>query len=80
MKEKHNINASLNKINSVSLEHIYKDKKIIHSFLLILTTAKTKDKLNLVNIDKNKTKIIPSDYSLIKGDGNKNIKIKIIKS
>lgn len=80
MKEKHSIKAKFQKINSISLEHVYKNKKIIHSFILIFVTATTKDKTNLTNITKNKSKIIPSDYKLIKNDSEKETKIKTIKS
>ncbi len=45
MKEKFKINCKLEKTNSVSLEHVKKNDKVIHSFLLILVTAKTKDKI-----------------------------------
>ncbi len=78
MKEKFNINAKLKKINSVSLEHVKKNKKTAHSFLLIFTTATTKDNIEYFNIEKNKTKIIQSDYKLIKNDLNKEIKIKTL--
>ncbi|MDP2628575.1 MAG: NUDIX domain-containing protein [Nanoarchaeota archaeon] len=78
MKEKHNINAKLKTIHSVSIEHLRKKRKIIHSYLLVFVTAQTKDKINLTNIDKNKSKIISSDYSLIKKDLNKKIDIKNI--
>ncbi len=80
MKDKHGINAKMKKINSISLEHVYKNKKIIHSFLLILITAKTKDKINLTDIIKNKSKIIQSDYKLLMGDYSKNTKVKTIRS
>jgi ADP-ribose pyrophosphatase YjhB (NUDIX family) len=80
MEEKHNINASLKKINSISLEHIKNKNKIIHSFLLILVTAYTKERISLEDLEKNKKRIIPSDYNLIKDDFNKKIIIKIIKS
>lgn len=80
MKEKHGINAKLIKINSVSLEHISKNKKIIHSFLLIFVTAKTNDKIILKEINKNKQNIIPSDYRLINNDCEKESSIKVINS
>lgn len=76
MKEKYNIRVRLKKINSVSIEHIIKNKKIIHSFLLILVSAETKQKIYLMNIIKNKNKIIPSDYKLLT---NKNSTIRINK-
>lgn len=76
MKEKFNINAKLKKINSISLEHVKKDNKIVHSFLHVFITATTKDKINYIDIESNKDKIISSDYKLIKNDLNKEIKIK----
>lgn len=80
MKEKHNINAKLQKINSISLEHLIKNKKIIHSFILIFVTAKTKDKIQLKKIEENKEKMIQSDYKIIKEDYNKKINIKTLNS
>jgi len=78
MKEKHNINAKLKTIHSVSLEHLRKNKKIIHSYFLIFITASTKDKIRFSDIEKNKSKIISSDYKLIKNNLNKKIKIQNI--
>ena len=80
MKEKHNLNATLTKINSISIEHIRKHNKIIHSFLLIFTTAKIKENVNLIDIEKYKRYIIKSDYNLIKKYQNKSIKINTINS
>ena len=76
MKEKFNINSRLKQINSISLEHVKKNKKIIHSFLLILVEAISKDSLIYLNPEKNKKNIISSDYKLLK-DTNQ-IKIKQI--
>jgi len=76
MKEKFNINAKLNKINSISLEHVKKKNKIIHSFLHVFVTATTNDKISYTNIEKNKAKIISSDYKLIKNDLDREVKIK----
>lgn len=83
MKEKWNLNVKLKKVNSISLEHVLKNKKIIHSFLLIFVSAKENsynelNKINLVNILKNKKNIITSDYSLINKDLNKKININTI--
>ena len=78
MNEKFNINCKLEKTNSISLEHVRKNGKTIHSFLLILITAKTKDKVKFFDLDKNKSKIISSDYKLLKKDLNKEIVIKNI--
>lgn len=66
MHTKYNINAKLVKINSVSLEHLIKNKKVIHSFFLVFVSAKTNGQLPLTNISKNKKSIIKSDYYLIK--------------
>lgn len=65
MKEKFNVNVKFEKINSISLEYIKKNKKIVHSLLLFFISAKTKDKLKFIEINKNKSKIISSDYNLI---------------
>ena len=75
MKEKFSISCKFKKINSISLEHVRNNKKIIHSFLLIFATATTKDKINYLGIDENKCKIIKSDYKLIKDNLNSEIKI-----
>ena len=66
MKLKFNLSVKLKKINSVSLEHVKKSDKIIHSFLLIFVSAEAKDKIKLIGINKNKKDMIPSDYKLIK--------------
>jgi len=79
MYEKFSIKAELKKINSISIEHVKKKDKIIHSFLLILVQAAAKDQIKLINIIKNKRKIIPSDYKLIKSKPEK-INIKTIYS
>ena len=78
MKEKHKINARLGKVNSVSLEHVKKNGKIVHSFILIFVNAKTKDDLNLIGVSRNKSKIIPSDYKLIKEDFDREVNLKTI--
>lgn len=80
MKEKFKINSTFKKINSISLEHVKKNKKIIHSFLLILVTATTKEKPLLTNTKENKSKIIKSDYKLITNNLNKEIDIETIMS
>ena len=66
MKLKFNLSVKLKKINSVSLEHVKKSDKIIHSFLLIFVSVEAKDKIKLISINKNKKDMIPSDYKLIK--------------
>ena len=77
MKEKFSIEVEFKKINSVSLEHV-KRKNIIHSFILIFVSAKSKQKIPLTEIRKNKSKIIPSDYQLLNQDLNKKINIKTL--
>jgi len=78
MKEKYNLNCIFKKVNSVSLEKATKEKKTIHSFFLIFVSAKTKDKIELINIDENKSKIISSDYKLLKEDLEKKVEIRNI--
>lgn len=80
MKEKHKINAEFEKVNSVSLEHVKKNGKIIHSFLLIFVSAKTNQNIKLTSVSRNKSKIIPSDYKLVKEDLDKEVDIKKINS
>jgi len=70
MKEKHNSEAKMIKINSISLEHVKKSGKILHSFILILVSAKSKG-LELLEVEKNKARIIKSDYHLIKNSRKK---------
>jgi len=75
MKNNFNITSKLVKVNSISLEQVKKSGKIVHSFLLIFVTAKTKDKIDLINLKKHKQKIIPSDYKLLTKHLNKNYEI-----
>ena len=79
MKEKFNIPVKFEKINSISIEHVKKAGKVIHSFLLILVSAKTKEKIQLINIEKNRRSIIKSDYKLINSK-DKRISIETIYS
>ncbi len=80
MKDKFGINSKLKKINSVSLEHVKKDKKIIHSFLLILVSAETKEKILLTDITEHRSKIIKSDYELISKSANQEVRIETLLS
>jgi len=84
IKDKFNLNVKFKKINSVSLEHVKKNKKIAHSFSLIFVSAvvreREKNKVKLVDIKKNKSKIIKSDYQLITKDVDLVEKIKTISS
>ena len=65
MQEKYKIHSKLIKVDSLSIEHLVKNSKIINTFLLILVRATSKDNLDLVDISTNKKEIIPSDYSLL---------------
>ena len=78
MKSKHNLDIKLKKINSISLEHVKNKQNKLHSFLLILVSAEAKNKIKLTNIEKNKSKIISSDYQLLKNNSSSEIKIKTI--
>ncbi|MFZ5955591.1 MAG: NUDIX domain-containing protein [Nanoarchaeota archaeon] len=66
MKEKFGIKAKFNQIKSLSFEHATKSGKVINSFLLILVRGTALEKIDLINVDKNKPNIISSDYKLIK--------------
>lgn len=78
MKEKFNLSCKLKEVHSVSIENIMKKDKIIQTDIIIYVSATTKDKIVLTNIDKNRNKIITSDYFLIKTDSNKKINIRTI--
>ena len=75
MKEKFSIKCEFEKVNSFSLEHVKKEGKIVHSFILILVTATTKENLKYSDIELNKSKIISSDYKLLKKDLSKEVKV-----
>ena len=79
MKEKFNLDVKFKKINLILLEHVIKNNKILHSFLLIAINAKTKDKLELTDIKDNKKKIISSDYNILNSRTGK-ININTIKT
>jgi ADP-ribose pyrophosphatase YjhB (NUDIX family) len=82
LMKKFSINAKLKKINSISLEHVesQSSNNRVHSFLLIFVSGETKDNLVLTNIRKNKSKIINSDFQLLKNNLNKKIKINTLYS
>jgi hypothetical protein len=73
------MNARLKHIHSISLEHIRKKNKIIHSFLLIFVSASSNE-IKLTDIGKNKKHIIKSDFFLIKNHLNKKLDIGVINS
>ena len=78
MKAKFGINAKLGAVHSISLEHLLKDEKNVHSFLLIFVSAETKDDIKLKNLEEFRKNIIKSDYKLIKEDLDKELDIKTI--
>ena len=78
MKEKFNVNCKFEKVNSISLEHVKKNNKIIHSFLLLFVTANTKNEIEYANFKKNKNKMIKSDYKLIKNNLDSKVKVENI--
>ena len=80
MKEKFNLYVNLKKINSVSLEHVKKNNKVIHSFFLIFVSAKTKNDIKLFNIRRNKSKIIKSDYYLLNNKLDSKTNLEVINS
>ena len=78
MKEKYNLEVKLKKINSISIEQVLEKKEIVHSFLLIFVTVESKEKIPLIPIIKNKSKIISSDYSLLRNNLSSEIDLKTI--
>ena len=77
-ESKFSVNAK--KINSISIEHVKKSGKIVHSFLLILVEATSKDKINMMSIENNKKRIISSDYKLLKDYQQSELKINTLYS
>jgi ADP-ribose pyrophosphatase YjhB (NUDIX family) len=80
MKEKFNLEIKYKKLNSISMEQTKKNNKIVHSFILFLVSATTKNKVELLEVEKLKSKTIPSDFKLITEDFNKEMKIQTIYS
>lgn len=78
MKDKYGINAKLKKVYSVSMEHIRKNGKVLHSFILFFVSAN--GRAEETEIDKNRLKIIESDFKLLKNDLGKEIKLNSINS
>lgn len=75
MREKVRINVKFRRVNSICLEHVRSKGKILHSFLLIFVSASTKDKITLIDAEKNKKKIIKSDFWLIRNFSNSKIRV-----
>lgn len=65
-------------VKSVSVEHLKRKDKIIASYLLVYVGAKAD--AELTDLEKNKKRIVESDYLLMKGDFDKEVRIKTIDS
>lgn len=78
VKKPQNSSQKVQNFGSRKSKDFLGNNKIIHSFLLIFITASTKDKIVYMDINKNKAKIISSDYKLIKNNINKKINIRKI--
>jgi ADP-ribose pyrophosphatase YjhB (NUDIX family) len=73
MKEKFGVVASLDGVCSVSLEHLKRDEEIVSSFMLFYVCASAD--VDLLDVEKNKGKIIESDYELITKDFEKTLEV-----
>jgi len=80
MKEKFGINSVFKNVRSISLEHVRKKGKIIHSFLLMLVSVSTREDIKYYDLEKNRKNMIKSDYFLLKNNLDSNIKVPIINS
>jgi ADP-ribose pyrophosphatase YjhB (NUDIX family) len=78
ISKKYDFSAEFVRLNSINLEHVVKEGKIIHSFLLFFVICKTKEKLIFTDICKNKKDIITSDYKLILNDLYKRFNLEVI--
>ncbi|MFH1308243.1 MAG: NUDIX domain-containing protein [archaeon] len=76
--KKFGIKAKLGRVNSVSLEHVKKKGKIIHSFMLIFVTATSKDNVDFVSVERKKRQIIKSDYYLLRHKSDEELDINTI--
>ncbi|MBI4116646.1 NUDIX domain-containing protein [Candidatus Pacearchaeota archaeon] len=75
MKKKFGAECKFKKINSISMEFVKNGERTIHSFLLIFVTAETKEKIKCIDFEKNRSRIISSDYYLIKNDIGRKIRL-----
>lgn len=64
MKDKYDIDAKFSKVNSVNFEVVKRRGKRVHSFMLILVSANARG-VELQDVNKNRSRIIKSDYQLI---------------
>jgi len=76
--KKFGVKGKFEKINSVSLEHLKKGMMVVASYLLIYVSASAD--CGLVNLKKNKMKIIESDYMLMTKNSKMRVTIENINS
>ena len=76
MEEKFSLKCKFEKVNSINLEHVKKQGKILHSFFLVFVSATTKQELNYTSLAGKKSKIVSSDYYLIKNNLDKETSVK----
>ena len=76
MKTKFNIGISNEKIKLIALEQVKKNSKVKYTFILFVVSAASKFPVVLTDIEKNRRKIILSDYSIIKSKTDSEVKIK----
>jgi ADP-ribose pyrophosphatase YjhB (NUDIX family) len=72
--KKFGVGGKFKKVNSVTLEHLKKNGKVLASYLLVYVSAGGKG-LELVDLEENKRRIIESDYKLMTEDFGKRVKI-----
>jgi hypothetical protein len=72
--KKFGASGKFKRVNSVSLEHLEKNGKVIASYLLVYVSASANG-LELINLKKNKKKIIVSDYKLMTEDFRKRVRM-----
>lgn len=64
--EKCNMAITPKYISNISLEHVKKSGKIIHSFLLIMVHATISSQIKMTYIGRRRKEFIPSDFKLAK--------------
>lgn len=72
---KFGVSVKFEKVCSVSLEHVGNGEERVHSFLLILVKAGSRDSLEYVDFTKKKELIVGSDYLLMERDLGKSLDI-----
>lgn len=80
MKTKFSILLNDINLKSIHFEHVKRADKTIYTFILFLVTAKAEKEIILTPIQKNKKKIIQSDFKLIVSNHRSKEKINILYS